>query len=176
GIAMLCIFGVFAIIMILWQRTIIKKIKLISGEEPKCAGELLLCLFIPFYIYYWVFTRARKLSAAAANHNVHIKDHGALYLVLTIFALQLIALILLHINCNKAEKMIAEAQQAGQRNVPNRLNPEFYAPAPISNNNNRQQRVESPMTDLIGLAKLKVEGKITLEEYDNRREEVLAKL
>mgnify|MGYP000876022099 CR=1 FL=1 len=168
---------VLLIIMIIWLRTIIKKIKMINGEEPKCAGELLLCLFLPFYYYYWIFTRARKLSEAAENYKVHIKDNSALYLIMTIFMLGFFAMIALHINCNKAIKVIAQAQRSNQGKVPEMLNSEINkTPAPVRNKNLQEQRVRTPMDDLIGLAKLKVEGKITLDEYEKRREDVLTRM
>jgi hypothetical protein len=102
-------FVTFGIYGIVWMFGVMKKIKLLSGEEPKCGGELALFIFIPFYSLYWMYSRSKKLSEAGAKCGVSIDDKSVINLVLAIFGLGIVSFALIQSDLNNAAKAFQTA-------------------------------------------------------------------
>ncbi len=92
----------FGIYYIVWLFGIIKKIKLLAGEEPNAAGELLLNLFVPFYMFFWMYTRSKKLSEAGANCGIPLADRSVVNLILMIFGFGVVSVAFIQADLNKA--------------------------------------------------------------------------
>jgi hypothetical protein len=106
----LCIFLsilTFGIYYIIWLAGMCKKIKLMNGEEPSVAGEVILCLIIPFYSLYWLYSRSKKLASAAANRGISLDDRAVINLVLAIFGLAIVSFALIQSDLNKAATALA---------------------------------------------------------------------
>lgn len=95
-------FVTFAIYYIVWMHGICKKIKLLAGEEPKCGGELVCIILVPFYSLFWMYTRSKKLSAAGANCGIQLDDRSVVNLILAIFGLGVVSVALIQSDLNKA--------------------------------------------------------------------------
>jgi hypothetical protein len=93
-------FVTFGIYQICWIHSICKKIKVLNGEDPSCAGEVCLILFIPFYNIYWMFTRGKKLAEAANRRGIPLNDNSIIYLVLSLFGLNIVNYALLQNDLN----------------------------------------------------------------------------
>ena len=164
-------FGIYGLI---WIFSIIKKIKLLNNEEPYCAGELLLNMFIPFYSPYWLYTRAKKLSTAAANRNIQITVNGTLYLILALFGFGIISYAMIQNDLNE----IAE------RLYTNSINDTTFENGTVLSNNYNSQNdtrlkpviVKDPVERLKELSVLKEQGIITEEEFETKKKELLAKI
>ncbi len=90
GACILLSFVTLGIYSLVWQYSMIKKIKLLNQEGSDCAGELLLNMFIPFYTLYWVYSRGEKLSVAANRRGIPMGNNAGLYLLLNLFGLGII--------------------------------------------------------------------------------------
>jgi len=90
----------FGFYSIYWVYTLVKKIKLLNGEAPACAGEVLLFFLVPFYSWYWMYTRSKKLCEAALRYRITISDYSVIYLILTIFELNIVAYALIQDSLN----------------------------------------------------------------------------
>jgi hypothetical protein len=108
----LCIFlsiitcGIYYIV---WLASLCKKIKLMNNEEPSVAGEVILCLIIPFYSLFWLYSRSKKLAAAAASRGISLDDRAVINLVLAIFGLAIVSFALIQSDLNKAATALAGA-------------------------------------------------------------------
>ena len=96
--------GIYGLI---WQYSIIKKIKLLNNDTSGCAGEFVCCILVPFYAFYWYYTRAGKLSDGAARYGIRISNNGVLYLILAIFALSIVNICLMQNDLNTIAKTFA---------------------------------------------------------------------
>jgi hypothetical protein len=100
GVCILLAFLTGGIYYIIWLYSICKRIKLLAGESPECGGELCLMIFVPFYAYYWMYTRSKKLCDAAYRHGVRLNDNSAVNLILMLFGLGMISTALMQNDLN----------------------------------------------------------------------------
>jgi len=77
---------------IYWLYTIMRKIKILDDEpDISVALEMILYIFIPFYAWYWWYTRAGKLARAANEKGYDfVKNYDVLFLVFAIIALSIV--------------------------------------------------------------------------------------
>lgn len=83
-----------------WIYNIAKKIKELNGENLSVSGEIICCIFVPFYFLYWVYTRYAKLIAVANKNNINIGDNGVLYLILSFVGLGIVTIALMQNDLN----------------------------------------------------------------------------
>ena|GEM_PF-5509909 len=83
-----------------WVHAINKKIRVLCGESTKCLGETLMVLFIPYYSYYWAYTRGKKLFHGFERFSFRTSDSSIVYLLLCIFGLQVVAYALIQNDLN----------------------------------------------------------------------------
>lgn len=97
----------FGIYYIIWLSGVCKKIKLLNSEEPKAVGEVLLCIFIPFYCLYWFFSRSKKLASGATLHNIPLDNRAVINLLLAIFGFSIVSMALIQSDLNKVAEAIS---------------------------------------------------------------------
>lgn len=102
----------FGIYYIIWTYGICKKIKLMAGEEPNCGGEIVCLVLVPFYAWYWLYTRSKKLSVAAGNCGVVLEDRSVLNLILAICSLGIVSMALIQADLNTAAQAFQNASVA----------------------------------------------------------------
>ena len=70
---------------------LVKKVQMACGEPVNSIGQALLICLIPFYNWYWVYTRSKKLYESGMQRGIMISDNAILYLVLTILITPIIS-------------------------------------------------------------------------------------
>lgn len=153
NIAVSIIFSIttFGIYTILWLSDTVGNIHRLQPISKSVIGEVLLILFVPFYSWYWFYTRGKQMFEDSRKNGGNIPDNSILYLVLSIFGLNLINLAVMQ-NCfNKYTVGITVPQVQPQIN----------------------SHISSRLKELQVLAS---QGLITPEEYESKRKNILDKL
>ena len=85
---------------IYWRYLLVKNTRELKDQKSDCTGEMLLLLFVPFYAYYWWYSRGKlvKESSRSAVGN------GVLLLILSICGLELAALGIMQYDFNALPK------------------------------------------------------------------------
>lgn len=75
----------FGIWQFIWIYRMTRYTDGVEGEEPRTpTNQLLLCLFVPFYIVYWMYKTAQRVDKMAAAKGIS-SDLSILCLILQIF-------------------------------------------------------------------------------------------
>ena len=90
-------FGVYGYI---WLYRMSRNIKCLNNDKSSLTGELLCLLFVPFYMLYWVYTRAKSIKTQADCRNIQIGDSATLYLILSLFGLNIVSIALMQNDLN----------------------------------------------------------------------------
>ena len=98
----------FGIYSMYWQYLLIRNTKAIKKEDSGCAEELLCNLFVPFYGFYWWFTRGKTIKDGFANRKHFAKGNEVVYLILRIFRLELVAMAIMQSDFNSLPTETAE--------------------------------------------------------------------
>lgn len=85
---------------IYWTAVIIKQIKEFHGDYSSATGEVLLYLFIPFYNWYWAYTRGKQLYNDSWKLYGNMPDRSGTYLLLSILGLHWIVFAIIQSNMN----------------------------------------------------------------------------
>lgn len=85
---------------VVWTYSVISSIRRLEGKRGIALGEWLLYRFVPFYKWYWLYTRARKLSVISTNNRVVSSSGGGLFVILQVFWLGLINMALIQSTLN----------------------------------------------------------------------------
>ena len=132
----------------------------VEGEEYRNpTNKLLLCLFVPFYMIYWMYKTAQRLDKMAAAKNIP-SDLSTLCLILAIFV-PIIPPILIQdkLNAIVAPPAAPVAYAA----------PVAPAPAPAA----APVDVSTAADDLLKLKELLDAGILTQEEFDAKKKQLL---
>ncbi len=104
-------FGIYGYI---WFYRNAKKVRILNGESAEgCGNEVFLSIiFGLFYNPYWYYTRAKQMNASAKKRGLDgIVKKPVVYLLLTLFGLELIAKIMVTADFNKmAAVMLGERE------------------------------------------------------------------
>ncbi|MDD3164467.1 MAG: DUF4234 domain-containing protein, partial [Oscillospiraceae bacterium] len=158
-----------------WKYTMMRRIRLLNGDDSSPILELVWML-IPgvSYIYglYWYFTRAGKLSDGAAHYDVSIVNNSILYLVLAVLGFTLINDCLIQNDLNTIARTLNH--QSFKPNLGTQFTDEVHKAT--------QSAAESlhpthdPMERLVKLNELLKAGIITQAEFDERKAALLKQI
>ncbi len=130
----------------------------VEGEENRDpTNKLLLCLFVPFYVIYWMYKTAQRLDKMAAAKNIP-SDLSTLCLILAIFV-PIIPPILMQDKLNDI--------------VTGRVAPAAPAAAPAPAPAAAPTSVSEAADDLLKLKELLDAGILTQEEFDAKKKQLL---
>ena len=130
----------------------------VQGEENRNpTNKLLLCLFVPFYVIYWMYKTAQRLDKMAAAKNIP-SDLSTLCLILAIFV-PIIPPILMQDKLNDI--------------VTGRVAPAAPAAAPAPAPAAAPASVSEAADDLLKLKELLDAGILTQEEFDAKKKQLL---
>ena len=130
----------------------------VQGEENRNpTNKLLLCLFVPFYVIYWMYKTAQRLDKMAAAKNIP-SDLSTLCLILAIFV-PIIPPILMQDKLNDI--------------VTGRVAPVAPAAAPAPAPAAAPASVSEAADDLLKLKELLDAGILTQEEFDTKKKQLL---
>ena len=134
----------------------------VQGEENRNpTNKLLLCLFVPFYVIYWMYKTAQRLDKMAAAKNIP-SDLSTLCLILAIFV-PIIPPILMQ---EKLNAIVAPTAAPAAYAAP--AAPVAPAPAPAA-----PASVSEAADDLLKLKELLDAGILTQEEFDAKKKQLL---
>ena len=171
--------GIYGLI---WNYSIMKKIRLLNQDYTSPVGEFLCFIFVPFYALYWYYTRANRLSTGAASYGLMITSNGILYLILAIFGFSIVNICLMQNDLNTIALALT-----GQHTAPNfatQATGEFNAAyqnvtgaaAAQAANAKPQQSQQDPVEQLQKLTELRDKGAITEEEFQAKKTELLSRI
>jgi len=160
GINIFLSFITFGIYGLIWIYNICKQVKLFTTKEQKCSSEYACMIFVPFYLLYWFYTRAKSLYLTARNKNISINDNSTVCLVLSLFGFSIVSYALIQNNLN----IIAE----------NKSYDESY----FDNNQDVVIRKidKDPMEAIRELNELKKQGVISRNEFETKKKELLNRI
>ncbi len=79
-----------------------------SGDKPQKqsgASKLVLCMFVPFYIFYWYYAQSKRLEALMRKKDMAGSEFAVITLILAIFVPIVAASVFLQAKINEyAEK------------------------------------------------------------------------
>ena len=134
----------------------------VEGEEYRNpTNKLLLCLFVPFYMIYWMYKTAQRLDKMAAAKNIP-SDLSTICLILAIFV-PIIPPILMQ---DKLNAIVAPPAAPVAYAAP--AAPVAPAPAPAA-----PASVSEAADDLMKLKELLDAGILTQEEFDAKKKQLL---
>lgn len=88
---------------IYWTYLMIKNIRMLQNDNRSCTGEMLCYIFVPFYSWYWWYTRGERVKKSFDEHNCRATGSGVLYLILCIFGFPIINMALMQNDFNSFE-------------------------------------------------------------------------
>ena len=161
----------FGIWQLIWIYRTTENLNCLPDEPPRSpATKLLLCLFVPFYIIYWVYKSAQRIDRISALQG-RPSDSATLCLILAIF-IGIVPPILMQDKINgivTAQGNGWTAPQGGAYTAPQQ--PVYTAPQPPYG---------APRTNAAGAAEelkkykeLLDMGAITQEEFDEKKKQLL---
>lgn len=137
--------------LLIWIYRMTDYTNAVKDEEPRNpTTKLLLCMFIPFYMIYWVYKTAQRVDKMAAAKGVS-SDMATLCLILEIFV-PIIPPILLQ---DKLNKVITTGTP------------------PVREETVRERSVNGVAAELKTFKELLDSGVITQEEFDAKKKELL---
>lgn len=147
-------FGVYGYI---WLYRMSRNIKCLNNDKSSLTGELLCLLFVPFYMLYWVYTRAKAIKTQADCRNIQIGDSATLYLILSLFGLNIISVALMQ---NDLNVVLKNKEKPIIQNI-------------VENNT---QKEITDIEKISQLSELKEKGILTEEEYQKKKQEILERI
>ena len=147
-------FGVYGYI---WLYRMSRNIKCLNNDKSSSTGELLCLLFVPFYMLYWVYTRAKAIKTQADCRNIQISDGATLYLILSLLGLNIVSIALMQ---NDLNVVLRNKEK------------------PIIQNSveNNSQKETTDIEKITQLSELKEKGILTEEEYQKKKQEILDRI
>ena len=158
------------------------------GEAPRSTTtELLLCMFVPFYLIFWVYKSAQRIDKLAAANGVQ-SDISTLCLILAIF-IGIVPPIIMQDKINAiagasssagaaapraaAQAQYPQQQYAAPQPAPVQPQPASVRPQPASVQPQPAPAQPSVADQLTQYKQLLDSGAITQEEYDAVKQRLL---
>lgn len=99
GKSILFVFITFGIYGIIWRYRVIKALKRFN-KSLDVTKEFLLCIFVPFYMVYFMYAREKEL-ANYKKHKLHYSsDNSIIYLILSLLGFNIVAIVLMQDDLN----------------------------------------------------------------------------
>lgn len=171
AVCILLSFVTFGIYLIYWKYTLCKKIRAWCGEPENCAGETACLVLVPFYSFYWMYTRGKKIYNAFCARGLYAQDNSVTYLLLDIFCLGIVSYGLLQNEFNKIADY-CNGQPSFRASVPAAVVAQPM-PRPSPSASSVEKTVEERLMEVQSLLD---KGIITQEEFEKKRQDILEDL
>ena len=102
ALAVIFSFLTFGIYYIYWFNKVANTIKIMDRDYSGAAPETIFFFIVPFYSFYWVYTRGRKL-AVVANEKWHyhkITDDSFIYIVVAVLLCSFVVIAIMQNDIN----------------------------------------------------------------------------
>ncbi len=98
SIITLGIYGIY------WYYLLVQNVRVITGSQKGCGGEVACIMFVPFYSLYWWYTRGETVKNEFTKRRYNVSISGAIALVLSLFGLGIIAMAIMQNDFNSLSK------------------------------------------------------------------------
>lgn len=88
------------IYLVYWQYKLVKNYRALRGDKSSCVGEFLLFTFVPFYHYYWFFTRGTAVKNMLKAMSYRTCGDGYIYLIFDVCRLGIVSMAIMQIDFN----------------------------------------------------------------------------
>lgn len=160
--------------------------KLPMSQQFGQGAQVLLCIFVPFYVIYWVYKHCKRIEEYSLRIGTGSNDLSLIGLLLTIFGFGIIAYALMQDQINKN---IMFEENGGITNSPQmNLQTQYYnvntphksepvTPQPVVNSTyvtgDKKKSTADEIQYLRELKSLYDEGILTEEEFNFKKNEIL---
>ena len=83
-----------------WKYRLVKNIRSLKKDDSDCTGEMLCLLLVPFYAYYWWYSRGKTIRNAFAENGVSARGNPVVYLLFSILGLDFVSLAIMQSDFN----------------------------------------------------------------------------
>ena len=94
SIITLGIYGIY------WHYLLVKNIRALKKDYRSCTGEMLCLIFVPFYNFYWWYTRGEYAKKSMLDMQYSSTGSGITYLILAIFGLDIVSMAIMQSDFN----------------------------------------------------------------------------
>ncbi|MGM9598233.1 MAG: energy-coupled thiamine transporter ThiT [Eubacteriales bacterium] len=102
------------IYQIYWEYLLVKNTRAIKKDESSCTGEMLCLIFVPFYSFYWWFTRGKIVKDSCAEYGCSATGNEIAYLILNLFGLSIVSMAIMQ---NDFNSLPSESTNSVQRSA-----------------------------------------------------------
>ncbi|MBO4406064.1 MAG: DUF4234 domain-containing protein [Clostridia bacterium] len=85
---------------LIWEYQLLKNVRAVKRDDSSPVGEFLCLVLVPFYSWYWFYTRGETVRNEFRKRGYGAKGSGAVYLILAICGLSIVALAILQHDFN----------------------------------------------------------------------------
>lgn len=93
-----------------WAYSIMKRIRYLNGGDASCGGEMLCYLFIPFYEWYWFYSRGGRLADGAGGYGIYLPKRQGIYLLVLLLTDKTMALAMMQSDLNEFARLKGKRQ------------------------------------------------------------------
>ncbi len=150
-----------------WTYNVMSDIRKLDGKNGISIGEWLLFNLVPFYSFFWLYTRGNKLTVIARNNRIQSSGSGGLFIVLQLLFLGIVNMSLIQNTLN---------------DLANVMDGDFVYGSIIHHNSTPFATTETAVSGedyvekLKQLNELKMSGIISEIEFEEKKRQILAKM
>ncbi|MFA7629008.1 MAG: DUF4234 domain-containing protein, partial [Candidatus Dojkabacteria bacterium] len=155
----------------IWIYRINVKMKELSDNQTNPGTSLVLYMFIPFYSIYWAYKKGQQFNEYYLTYNKKTSDYAAVYLLLAIFGLGIIAIALMQSEINTI--VIQESYKTKKyEELHNPLLKDDYGLKDL----NKEFVVKDDVALLKELSELNKSGVLSDEEFQEKKREIIKRM
>ena len=96
-----------------WEYLLLKNTRAVKKDPSSPTGEYLCLILVPFYSWYWLYTRGETVRREFQKRGYPVTGNGKVYLILGIFGLAIVALAILQHDFNSlpSAKTLSEEEE-----------------------------------------------------------------
>ena len=98
--AIICSLFTFGIYYLYWVYNLMKNIKTTKKDNSSCIGEFICFVFVPFYSFYWWYTRGKLIKEKFSENGYSASGNEVVYLILDIFGLSIVSMAIMQNDFN----------------------------------------------------------------------------
>lgn len=84
-----------------WLVSIVRNVHRLHGSEESVVPEVMLMIFIPFYISFWMYKNGHQMYEDSQRCHGNLDDNGIMYMILTLLGFRLIPYALIQYDLNR---------------------------------------------------------------------------
>lgn len=146
-----------------WFASIVEQVRYFHKDYRDPSSEILLNIFVPFYGYYWFYTRGKQMYHDSVSRGGNLKDSSGVYLVLSILGMSIVALALMQ----NAMNNYTSSPKSTHGAMYNNQNPG------LSEKDTPEKTVMDSMNELASLLDA---GLITQEDFEKKKQDILNRI